>query len=118
MSCEKFPRPVYRVGRGQDGRLVVLQRNLLSRLRNGWSLYRTGSGKEVRERGARWYDTMGEAIHKEAEFIMFRFSCPHSFSQESQLQEMWELIEEAFAIGELVGAVCGFRDASQAETGA
>jgi hypothetical protein len=105
MSAEQFPRKVFQVGRGKEGHLVVLQRELLSRSRNGWSLYRTGSGKEVKDRGAWWYDTMGEAIHKEAEFIMFRFACHQAFSHQEQLQQMWELIEEAFAIGELVGEV-------------
>lgn len=99
----QFPCRGFRVDY-KDGRPVVFERELIRRS-GSWTISRSADGTIHRENGCRWSATVMEAIEREAEAIMWRFTMPTIFNQKAEYRNMCLLLREAAEWGKLLGEV-------------
>ena len=102
-ECSRFPRRGFRVI-WTDGKPVVVERELIGR--NGsWTISRLRDGTAAKENGCSWSDTVIEAIEREAESIMWRFTMPTLFEKNAEYRKMCFLMREAAEWGRLLGEI-------------
>lgn len=104
---EQFPRKVFRVLCRRDGTAFIAERQMISRS-GSWFVTQLPDGSTEKENGNYWSDTISDALQREAEHVMWRFSCtPTMAGRKKIIRFMDSLIVEAIEWGVLLGTVTG-----------
>lgn len=95
---------VFRVLYGKGGAPFVEERLMIGRS-GSWFTTQRADGRQEKENGNYWSDTVMEALQREAWWIMHRFAFGDPARRDAQLAAMRWIVNEAAEWGVLYGKV-------------